>query len=387
MKKVIFYFSLVLSSFFQACDKIDAPYGEGSTPAPTNSINIDAGTINGSIIDYSVTSATESDTSFLYASWYYTVSGDTSFASVVFTWNGNKSDSIISYTTPIGPVHFDDTLAIAAGSPFGTLNFHYIADITVTGSGTGTVVVIIANAQVVKKVLLVDFTGQKCQFCPRGARKLTELEGIYGEQLIGIAIHAGNYAIPATSGTMYTYDFRTPEGNQLSANLSVSNYPNGSINFKEFNGSVLQQYPSWGGNVSNLLKLAPEASIEITQNYNATSRESSVSIESVFLKQRTGNYNLVVYLIEDGIVNWQLDVDALPPDNPNYIHRHVLRGSYSGVYGELIATDPLLNSAFTKTYNLLINNTYNQNNCSVVAFVMDADTREVVQAEKVNLIP
>src|SRR4051812_26459052 len=76
-----------------------------------------------------------------------------------------------------------------------------------------------------RKVLLVDFTGHQCVYCPRGARKAIELEDFYGSQLIGIAIHCGSFALTNTSG-MYTYDFRTPEGNQLLQDILIPSFPN-----------------------------------------------------------------------------------------------------------------------------------------------------------------
>lgn len=387
MNRLLLLLSFVLAGLFQACDKIEAPYGEGGVAPSVNSVTIDQGTITGSIIDYTVISATESDTSVLYADWYHVVSGDTAYASVIFTWNGQKSDSLTAFVTPAGPVNFNDTLAIAAGSPFGTLTFHYITDVSVTGSGTATVIVIIVSSQSVRKVLLVDFTGQQCTYCPRGARKATELEGIYGDQLVGMAIHAGSFAVPAASGTMYTYDFRTPEGTQIASDFGVSSYPNGAINFKKFNGNVLQQYPSWGGSVANLLALSPEATIKITPQYNSASRESSLDIETTFLKQFSGNYNLAVYLIEDSIVNWQKDYDANPKDNPNYVHRHTFRGSYNGVYGDLVATGPSAGSTFNKQYVLTINNAFEDHHCAVVAVIWDMANKEILQAEEVHLIP
>lgn len=386
MKNKLVLWILCLSIGIQACDKVEAPYGEAGTPPAQNSVTINAGSIPGSFLDYTVNSATESDTSLLSATWYYSESGDTSFASIIFKWNGQKSDSIKSITTPIGPVHFDDTLSIAAGSPYGTLTFHYIADITSAGSGDATVIVIIANSQAVKKVLLFDFTGHQCQFCPRGARIATSLHAIYGEQLVVMAVHCGSFSNVNATG-MYTYDFRTPEGNQLCSDFGISNFPNGSINFITKNGSILIPYTSWGSVVPSELSKAPAAQISVTPTFNATNRELTAEVSSSFITSRSGNYNLAVYLIEDSIINWQLDFDANPQDNPNYVHNHVLRTSFSGTYGELLASNPAAGSSFNKQYTLTLNNGYNEKHCAIVAFVFDAVTKEIIQVEEMKLFP
>jgi len=384
MKRKLFSILGIAALLLQSCDKIEPPYGEGGPPAQTNSVTIDIGTITGSIIDYTVTSATESDTSILYATWTYQESGDTSYASVIFTWHGIKSDSITSIATPLGAVHFDDTLAIAAGSPFGTLTFHYIADINANGNGEATVIVIIVDQATARKVLLVDFTGQQCIYCPRGARQAATLEGIYGEQLVIVAIHAGSFAVPNASG-MYSYDFRTTEGTQWATDLGVQAYPNGAINFKKVGSSVLQQYPAWGSTVANLLSLAPDANIELVNTYNATTRELTANINTTFLNTLPGEYNLAVFLTEDSIINWQKDFDASPTDNPNYVHMHTLRTSFSGAFGENIASSPAANFSVEKEYTITLPIEYKEKDCHVVAFVFKYAAgnpeRDVVQAE------
>lgn len=386
MKNILYLLPVTLAFFMQACDKIEAPYGEGGGTPAANSITIDAGTITGSITEYSVSSATESDTSILYATWYYAESNDTSFASIIFTWNGQKSDSVKTFVTPKGPVHIDDTLSIAAGSPYGTLTFHYIADIDTSGNGEGTVIVIIAQAQAVKKVLLFDFTGHQCVYCPRAARTATSLESVYGEQLITIALHCGSFANVNASGP-FSYDFRTPEGNQLLGDLQISSFPNGSINFLKKNNSYLIAYTAWGSTISNELKKAPQADITMTTDYQSVTRELTASISASFINSMSGNYNLAVYLTEDSIINWQKDADANPVDNPNYVHMHVFRTSFTGTYGEQVASGPSAGTSIDKQYTITVNSGFNENHCSVVAFLLDAATKEIVQAEKVKLFP
>jgi hypothetical protein len=386
MKNILAYalFSAVL--FIYSCDKIESPYGQG-LPVQTNSVTIDQGTITGSIIDYNVLSATESDTSILYATWTYQENADTSYASVIFTWNGIQSDSLTGIATPLSPVHFDDTLSIAAGSPYGTLVFHYIADIGANGNGEATVMVFIANQATARKVLLVDFTGQQCIYCPRGARQAAVLEGLYGDQLVCVAIHAGSFAIPNGSG-MYSYDFRTTEGTQWATALGVNSYPNGSVNFKSINGSPLQLSTAWGSSVANLLALAPEANIEVVNTFDATSRQLITSVNTTFLTSLAGDYNLAVFLTEDSIINWQKDIDATPYDNPNYVHMHTLRTSFSGAFGENIASSPAASFSVQKQYSITLASAYKEKDCHVVAFVFKntPSDKEVVQAEKQPVI-
>ena len=71
----------------------------------------------------------------------------------------------------------------------------------------------------VKKVLIEDFTGHQCQFCPAAAEELSALQGFYGDKVIGIAIHpqfpTGFTAPFPLSANSYTYDFRTKFGDEI----------------------------------------------------------------------------------------------------------------------------------------------------------------------------
>ena len=49
---------------------------------------------------------------------------------------------------------------------------------------------------VVRKVLIEDFTGHTCQACPNAHREATRLHNLLGEKVVTIAIHAAVWAIP-----------------------------------------------------------------------------------------------------------------------------------------------------------------------------------------------
>ena len=49
---------------------------------------------------------------------------------------------------------------------------------------------------IVRKVLVEDFTGHVCQACPNAHREAKRLHNLFGEQLVIIAIHADYWADP-----------------------------------------------------------------------------------------------------------------------------------------------------------------------------------------------
>jgi len=65
---------------------------------------------------------------------------------------------------------------------------------------------------VYRKILFEEYTGHLCTNCPTGHQKLEELIEIYGDTLIPICIHAGDFAKPTNE---LPEDFRTNAGTQF----------------------------------------------------------------------------------------------------------------------------------------------------------------------------
>ena len=70
-----------------------------------------------------------------------------------------------------------------------------------------------------KNVILEEFTGISCQFCPDGHKIAQDLKNLYPNDVFLINIHTGGYASPQGSGT----DFNTPFGTSL-ANQAGPNW-------------------------------------------------------------------------------------------------------------------------------------------------------------------
>lgn len=244
------------------------------------------------------------------------------------------------------------------------------------------------SSEAIRKVLVEDFTGHACGNCPRAAETAHSLEGLYGDRLIVIAAHIGFFAETKTNpDSSYAYDFTTTAGNEIDAmfNIDAAGLPKGMVNRTEVNGSEILSHGAWGAAVQAIVDLPPDIDIKITNTYDTNTRVVSSSIETEFLNNLSGTYNVAVYLTEDSIVNWQKDYEATPNDIENYVHRHVLRGSLNGTWGELIDPTPLVNTKYTTSCDLTLDNTWDENHCSIVAFVYETTSNEVVQAEEAHV--
>jgi thiol-disulfide isomerase/thioredoxin len=244
------------------------------------------------------------------------------------------------------------------------------------GTGNDT----IPGDEKVRKVLLEDYTGQKCPNCPEAAEIAHALQEVYGEQLVLLTIHAGFYSVPDDSGD-FTADYRTPEGDELNSYFGFPGYPAGMVNRAEFSGSRILPKGSWEAAVEEQVSLDPQADIVITNNYNSVNRELECILETEYLEDLDGTYNICVFIIESGIVSPQLTSGGV---NYTYEHNHVLRTSMSGTWGEIAGSDgqAVGGTKVTNSYSLTLSPEWNDGNCSVVAFIYNTESLEIVQAEE-----
>ncbi len=240
-----------------------------------------------------------------------------------------------------------------------------------------------------RKILLEDYTGHKCGNCPRAGAKAQSLKNTYGEQLVVISVHAGGYANPTPSGTTMEYDFRTQPGTDLDVffdiSLSAGN-PNGMINRIGYPFSHIKSDAAWSSVVDSLAAIPASAEIALF-NTNAGGTYN-ISAKAKFLQAFSGTYKLALYVTEDSIVKPQVDYSLLPSNDTiyNYLHRHVLRDAVNGTWGDTIATGSITPGVeYSKNYVYTPALLWNTAHCAFVAFVYDAATYEVLQAEEQRL--
>ena len=236
-----------------------------------------------------------------------------------------------------------------------------------------------------KKVLLEDYTGQTCGNCPRAAEKAHELQTQFGEQLVVIAVHAGWFA---NTSNDYPNDFTTETGNTWDThfgNSSLGN-PNGMVDRVNYPNSHVLQFSQWEEKVSNQLQTLPTVGIQIAANYNSTSGLICVDTQTEILTSLENNLHLTVVLIESGIISDQTDYSQDPQHIVDYEQNHVLRKGLTNPWGESLGQESYTqNELFTQRYSIEKQADWDINNMSVVAFVSDLETYEVLQVEELHL--
>jgi hypothetical protein len=240
-----------------------------------------------------------------------------------------------------------------------------------------------------RNVLLEEYTGARCGNCPRAAELATALHEHYGDRLILMTVHAGGYAKPG--GSKYTYDFRTPEGNEYDSFFgnSQAGNPNGMISRVGYPNSHIKNEGAWDGAIQEVMAKPASLSIELDASIDAKKMEISVDYKIEYNENSSGNDNLVVLIVEDSIIKYQTDYRQHPSDIPDYVHMHILRGSLTGAWGQ-----PLNAQGISKgdkfedklTYKIPADKDWVPKNLSVIAFVhKKGDTYEILQVQHAHL--
>ena len=239
----------------------------------------------------------------------------------------------------------------------------------------------------VRKILLEDFTGHKCVNCPTAHDIATDLKNTYGDQLVILAIHAGFFA--KTDNDKYTYDFNTDAGTELNTFFQTNDvFPTGMIDRIETNSTYLITKDNWATTVDTLVNKAPTAYIQIVNDFDSTERRLCTHVNTEFLSDLNGTYHLCVFITEDSIVATQENyVNSVATDVEDYVHNHVLRDAINGTWGDTVATGTIA-TGYTKTlsYTYTVNDVWDAKHCSIIAFVYDDATKEILQVEQENII-
>lgn len=253
----------------------------------------------------------------------------------------------------------------------------------------------------VRKVLVEDITGHRCGNCPLASTEIDQLKTTYGDQVVAVGLHSslsGTFTEILTDDTLlnpslkYIYDFRTEPANTIDGKFGVSTIglPNGMVNRKDFGGGVVVGHTTWASHVSTLLALPPDMDIQLKNFWDPVDSSLCSYVYVEALTNLTGTYKVCVFATEDSIVQWQKDYSMAPTDVEFYEHKHVLRAAMSTVWGTTLTSETSISDGdtFVNGYSITVDpSKWDVNNMHVIAFVYNADTDEVIQAEELKVVP
>ncbi|HMU15672.1 MAG TPA: Omp28-related outer membrane protein [Flavobacteriales bacterium] len=241
---------------------------------------------------------------------------------------------------------------------------------------------------VARRILIEDYTGHRCVFCPEGHQIVEALKEEYGDGLIIISMHVSTLADPEPPGsTMYTTDFRTSDGNAIFERWNTQSIPKALVNRLPYNGTMLPGRSAWSSAVFAQTNLSASVDLWFDTLYLDGSHVRGTAKAAV-LSPLSGNHQLVLALTEDSIVDWQLVNGAEPPDQQFYTHRHALRGHLNGTWGEVIINSSAsVGDTLTLAFDHpLPSNVLNASRTSLVAYLANSTSDEVIQAVEQKIV-
>jgi len=230
-----------------------------------------------------------------------------------------------------------------------------------------------------RKVLLEDYTGVRCVNCPTAAAEIERLQEFYGDNIIVVGV----YPMQPTGLTQPwdpNRDLRSSVAQTWATEFAIEQFPNGMVNRQEVIG-----YQEWGGAIAEVISGGINyVDLSLTANMS-TDSTIAVSVEGSFVEnyEADGAVNLITMVLEDSIVAPQTTPTGV---NGNYVHNHVLRAVLGPEWGSQVASEaPTRGTTFSTSLSGTVDKAWRTNKLSVVAAVVNANSREVIQVEIVHL--
>lgn len=238
-----------------------------------------------------------------------------------------------------------------------------------------------------RNVLIEDFTGHRCNNCPRASDAIKDIEQNQPGASVAVAIHAGAANFTAPDPPDYPTDFRTPEGMEMEDFFKVTFNPSGMTSRTEYTPTGvahLKIFTSWAGDVATLSAEAASCVINLEVGYDTATRQLCGTATTRFFSDQADPLNITFWLAESKIIAPQKMPDN--SRNASYEHNHVFRTSLNSTFGQELTTGGSLNGDFfTTDFSINIDDSYVAANCHLVAFVTNTETQEVLQVEEVDV--
>ena len=239
-----------------------------------------------------------------------------------------------------------------------------------------------------RKVLVEEFTGVGCVQCPAGSAELENLLAIYGDNLVVVSIHAGDFSEPLSQSNV---SFKTDDGESLINYLgNPAFYPSAVVNRKDFDGGSYRLQSGrekWAGFISQELDEAPRIFVNMNKVFDPITKELEVQVSGIADDDINGELRLTIMITESNIVDAQLD-DQQGGLVLDYVHKHAFRGMMTEFDGEAFATNMTKGANYDITKTMTLPEEWNPAECEIIAFVnlVNGEEKEILQVESAHVV-
>lgn len=238
-----------------------------------------------------------------------------------------------------------------------------------------------APPRFIKNVLIEDYTGAWCGYCPRVAYGIDLVEQ-QTDKAVVVAIHRGNTTLGANS-----YDPFNFQASQLENLINLTGYPTAMLN-----RTTSWKYPE-PNNISQVVNLTKnDSEIGLAMNSVLTINELSIDVKVKFGEDySSSDLKLVVYILEDGLILDQVNYTSYYGGSSilsGFEHNHVLRSSLTNLLGDDIpSSNTNLDEIYSKNFSLTVpDNISDSSKMSIVAFVVNSNNAAVnSRASSINI--
>lgn len=223
---------------------------------------------------------------------------------------------------------------------------------------------------IMRNVLIQEFTGQRCPNCPEGAAAVHGIIDSYSKgSVVAVSLHP--------SGTTFTRPLGGLNLTSPTATAYYNYYRPAAFPSAVIDGSAPSSVvATWDGMVKNELEKSTPITIEATGSYDASTRKLTVDYSILFNDIMNSPANVNIWLLESGIVGAQY---TNGPQNPEYVHNHVLRGSLTDDWGLPLGDTFYYSQNLTGSAEIVLDDKWVAENCSIVTFIQNPDSKFVYQ--------
>lgn len=248
---------------------------------------------------------------------------------------------------------------------------------------SNTVQITVAEVPVrfARNVLIEDYTGTWCGYCPRVSYGIEQVEA-QTDQAVVVAIHR-----PSSNASSGYYDpYNYAAASALEDMINLGGYPTAMLN-----RTTEWTYPE-PSNVSQVIDLSMDygnVGLSLAPTVNGGDISIDVNVEFGDLYS-SNNAKLVVYVLEDGLIYDQTNYTSYYGGTStisNFEHNHVLRAALTNLTGDQIpSNEAVVGNVYSTTISAALPSSIsNTANINVVAFVVDGVTNRVLNARAADI--
>ena len=184
-----------------------------------------------------------------------------------------------------------------------------------------------------KGVLLEEFTGRTCGYCPDGHKVANQIAATHPGKFWSVNIHTAGYFSPTTYPNLNTTTSET-----YRAAFGATGFPCGVVN--RSTASAVGR-GEWTGKANQEFNQAAVCNVAGQVVINDATRIAKINVEVYYTgnSAEATNY-LTVFMLQDSIWGSQSGGSSNPDQyvNGNYCHMHIFRDVVTPAWGEQITT-------------------------------------------------